>query len=53
MAQQPDAIVVGGGIVGAACARELARGGLSVTLIEADFIGGGATAATSSTSSAC
>jgi glycine/D-amino acid oxidase-like deaminating enzyme len=45
MAQQPDAIVVGGGIVGAACARELARGGLSVTLIEADFIGGGATAA--------
>ncbi|MGE5090909.1 MAG: NAD(P)/FAD-dependent oxidoreductase, partial [Bacillota bacterium] len=45
MAQRPDAIVVGGGIVGAACARELARGGLNVTLIEADFIGGGATAA--------
>lgn len=41
----PDAIVIGGGIVGAACARELARGGLQVTLIEADFIGGGATAA--------
>jgi len=42
---QPDAIVVGGGIVGAACARELARGGLQVTLVEADFVGGGATAA--------
>lgn len=41
----PDAIVIGGGIVGAACARELARGGLQVTLIEADFVGGGATAA--------
>jgi len=41
----PDAIVIGGGIVGAACARELARGGLQVTLIEADFIGGAATAA--------
>jgi glycine/D-amino acid oxidase-like deaminating enzyme len=41
----PDAIVIGGGIVGAACARELARGGLQVTLIEADFVGGAATAA--------
>jgi len=41
----PDAIVIGGGIVGAACARELARGGLQVTLIEADFIGSAATAA--------
>ena len=45
MPPHPDAIVVGGGIVGAACARELARGGLRVTLLEADFIGGGATAA--------
>ena len=42
---QPDAIVIGGGIVGAACTRELARAGLQVTLIEADFVGGGATAA--------
>lgn len=41
----PDAIVIGGGIVGAACARELARGGLQVTLLEADFVGGAATAA--------
>lgn len=42
---RPDAIVVGGGIVGAACARELARAGLAVTLVEGGFIGGGATAA--------
>ena len=42
---RPDALVVGGGIVGAACARELARAGLSVTLIDGGFIGGGATAA--------
>ena len=41
----PDAIVVGGGIVGAACARELALAGLAVTLVEAEFVGGGATAA--------
>lgn len=41
----PDALVVGGGIVGAACARELARAGLAVTLIDGGFIGGGATAA--------
>ena len=42
---RPDAIVVGGGIVGAACARELARAGLAVTLVEGGFIGGGTTAA--------
>jgi glycine/D-amino acid oxidase-like deaminating enzyme len=42
---RPDAVVVGGGIVGAACARELARAGLAVTLLEAGFVGGGATAA--------
>ena len=42
---RPDAIVVGGGIVGAACARELARAGLAVTLIDGGFIGGGATSA--------
>ncbi len=42
---RPDAIVVGGGIVGAACARELAMAGLGVTLVEAEFVGGGATAA--------
>ncbi len=42
---RPDAIVVGGGIVGAACARELAHAGLAVTLVDAGFVGGGATAA--------
>ncbi len=41
-----DAVVVGAGIVGAACARQLIREGLSVALIEAaEFAGGGATAA--------
>ncbi len=40
-----DAIVIGAGIVGAACARALAREGLRVTVLEADFIGGGTTAA--------
>src|ERR1700722_17686899 len=41
----PDAIVVGAGIVGAACARELAGSGLRVTVCEAGVVGGGATAA--------
>ncbi|WP_244817100.1 FAD-binding oxidoreductase [Caballeronia sp. Lep1P3] len=40
-----DAIVVGAGIVGAACAAELAARGMSVEVIEARGIGGGATAA--------
>jgi glycine/D-amino acid oxidase-like deaminating enzyme len=41
-----DAVVVGAGIVGAACARELAQAGLSVGVYEqSDVIGGGATAA--------
>ncbi|NDJ15278.1 MAG: FAD-binding oxidoreductase, partial [Acidobacteriia bacterium] len=41
-----DAIVVGAGIVGAACARELKQAGLSVVVLEAsNVIGGGATAA--------
>lgn len=39
------AIVIGAGIVGAACARELARAGMSVTVLEAGFAGGGTTAA--------
>jgi glycine/D-amino acid oxidase-like deaminating enzyme len=41
----PDAIVVGAGIVGAACARELTAAGLRVTVVEAGVVGGGATAA--------
>ena len=40
-----DAIVIGAGIVGAACAADCAREGLSVAIVEAGIIGGGATAA--------
>ena len=41
-----DAVVVGAGIVGAACARELANEGLRIAICEqTDVIGGGATAA--------
>ncbi|WP_038168554.1 FAD-binding oxidoreductase [Thiomonas sp. FB-Cd] len=42
---QPDFIVVGAGVVGAACARELAAQGASVDLLEACFVGAGATSA--------
>ncbi len=40
-----DVVIVGGGIVGAACAAECAREGLRVAIVEARLIGGGATAA--------
>jgi glycine/D-amino acid oxidase-like deaminating enzyme len=40
-----DVVIVGAGIVGAACADELARRGLSVTVVDGDVIGSGATAA--------
>jgi glycine/D-amino acid oxidase-like deaminating enzyme len=40
-----EAIVVGAGIVGAACADELARRGLQVVVVDRDMVGGGATAA--------
>ncbi|SAK51296.1 FAD dependent oxidoreductase [Caballeronia catudaia] len=40
-----DVIVVGGGIVGAACAAEFAARGATVEVLEARGIGGGATAA--------
>lgn len=40
-----DAIVVGGGIVGAACAAALARDGARVTVVEEQFVAGGTTAA--------
>jgi glycine/D-amino acid oxidase-like deaminating enzyme len=40
-----DAVIIGAGIVGAACAAECAREGLSVAIVEARMIGGGATAA--------
>jgi glycine/D-amino acid oxidase-like deaminating enzyme len=40
-----DVVIIGAGIVGAACAAECAREGLSVAIIEAGIVGGGATAA--------
>ncbi len=40
-----DVAIVGGGIVGAACALECAAAGLEVVIIEADMVGSGATAA--------
>ena len=40
-----DAIVIGAGIVGAACAAECAREALRVAIVEAGMVGGGATAA--------
>ena len=43
--ERVDAIVVGAGIVGAACARELALAGLKVLVLDAGFAGGGTTAA--------
>ncbi len=44
-ARRFDAIVIGAGIVGAACARALARDGCSVLVLEAGCAGGGTTAA--------
>src|SRR5262249_50896306 len=44
-AMRPDAVVVGAGIVGAACAAELAAAGLAVTVLESRFAGAGAPAA--------
>ena len=40
-----DVVIIGAGIVGAACAAECAREGLSVAIVDAGIIGGGATAA--------
>ncbi|GJH33129.1 FAD-dependent oxidoreductase [Paraburkholderia hospita] len=40
-----DVVIVGAGIVGAACAAELSARGLRVTVLDAQGIGGGATAA--------
>lgn len=45
MSEVPDLIVVGAGIVGAACAREAARRGLRTLVLERGGIGGGTTAA--------
>ncbi|MDQ2668951.1 MAG: FAD-binding oxidoreductase, partial [Gemmatimonadota bacterium] len=38
-----DAIIVGAGIIGAACARTLARDGLRVLVLDAEHAGGGTT----------
>jgi D-hydroxyproline dehydrogenase subunit beta len=40
-----DVVVVGAGIVGAACADEFARRGTKVAIVDHEFTGGGATAA--------
>ena len=40
-----DVVIVGAGIVGAACADEFARRGLRVTVVDRDVVGSGATAA--------
>jgi D-hydroxyproline dehydrogenase subunit beta len=40
-----DVVIVGAGIVGAACADELSRRGLRVAVVDRDVIGSGATAA--------
>ncbi|HUM05243.1 MAG TPA: FAD-dependent oxidoreductase [Terriglobales bacterium] len=45
MASGFDIVIVGAGIVGAACAAELAREGMRVAVVDRDIIGGGATAA--------
>lgn len=45
MTQTSDVAIIGAGIVGAACAFELARSGLQVSVVDRGFIGGGATAA--------
>lgn len=41
----PDVVVIGAGIVGAACADALSRAGARVLVLERDFAGGGTTAA--------
>jgi len=38
----PDAVVIGGGVVGAACAYDLSRRGCSVVLVERDELAAGA-----------
>src|SRR4029434_7733452 len=45
MTSAPDIIIVGAGIVGAACALECARGGLKVLVLDQGPVGGGTTGA--------
>ena len=44
-ARSYDVVIIGAGILGAACARECARAGLAVAVVESGVVGGGATAA--------
>ncbi len=45
MTRTPDVVVVGAGIVGAACAFSLSRRGLRVEVLDSGVVGGGTTAA--------
>ena len=45
MTARHEALIVGGGIVGAACALHLAQRGVRALVLESDFVGSGATAA--------
>lgn len=45
MSGSPDVVVIGAGVVGAMCAMRLAESGLSVTVVEEGFGGGGSTGA--------
>jgi D-hydroxyproline dehydrogenase subunit beta len=45
MTETADVVIIGAGIVGAACAEALTRDGLRVTIVESSSVGGGATAA--------
>lgn len=45
MSRSADVVVIGAGIVGAACAEAFSSEGLSVAIVESGVIGGGATAA--------
>ena len=45
MTRAPDVLIVGGGVIGLAIAREAARAGMSVTLLERGGVGGEASGA--------
>ena len=45
MTSSPDVVVIGAGIVGAACAEAIARSGRRVLILEESFVGSGTTAA--------